>query len=70
MDSVIKKIAEAKEWIVKHNSSCFIEVDGGIGPDNVHEVQKAGADIVVAGASVFKTSDYKKTIEALRCSKV
>jgi ribulose-phosphate 3-epimerase len=34
-----------------------IEVDGGIGPSNVADVVKAGADIVVAGSAVFSAND-------------
>ncbi len=34
-----------------------IEIDGGVGPDNVAEVARAGVDWVVAGSSVFNTPD-------------
>ncbi len=43
-----------------------IEVDGGVSPENAGDLKRAGADILVAGTSVFKTRDYKKNIEALR----
>lgn len=69
MDESIRKIEEAKNWIVKHRLNCLIQVDGGINSKNVTLVKKAGADIVVAGAAVFKSNDYKKTIESLRCLK-
>jgi ribulose-phosphate 3-epimerase len=46
----------------------LIQVDGGINGENANIVAKAGADILVAGAGVFKTKDYKKAIENLRCS--
>lgn len=70
MPEILKKIEEAKDWIVKHKLDCLIQVDGGINSKNVVEVHQAGADIVVAGAGVFKSEDYKKAIEDLRCSKV
>lgn len=44
-----------------------IEVDGGVSSDNVHALEEAGADILVAGSSVFGKSDRKAAIEALRC---
>ncbi len=44
-----------------------IEVDGGVSSDNVHALKEAGADILVAGSSVFGKSDRKAAIEALRC---
>ena len=43
-----------------------IEVDGGIGPDNAEEVVKAGAEILVAGSSVFKADDPARAIRAMR----
>lgn len=67
---VVEKIAEAKDWITKHGLHCVIEVDGGINSANATIVCERGADIVVAGAGVFKSRDYKKAIEELRCLKV
>lgn len=43
-----------------------IEVDGGIGPANVAEVARAGADVFVAGSAVFGAPDYAQVIAALR----
>lgn len=43
-----------------------IVVDGGINPENAPHIIMAGADVLVAGNSVFKQSDYKKAIEKLR----
>ena len=43
-----------------------IEVDGGIGPDNAEEVVRAGAEILVAGSSVFKAEDPARAIRAMR----
>jgi ribulose-phosphate 3-epimerase len=43
-----------------------IQVDGGIGLDNINEVVKAGADIIVAGSAVFKSDDVGAVIRALK----
>jgi ribulose-phosphate 3-epimerase len=43
-----------------------IEVDGGVTPDNAGALAAAGADVLVAGSSVFKGGDYARTIAALR----
>ena len=43
-----------------------IEVDGGIGPENAHEVKNAGASILVAGSAVFKAPDPAAAIAAMR----
>ncbi len=70
ISDVLRKIEEAKEWIVKHELDCLIQVDGGINGTNAAAVCQAGVDIVVAGAGVFKSDDYKMAIENLRCLKV
>jgi ribulose-phosphate 3-epimerase len=43
-----------------------IEVDGGVSSHNAKSLVQAGADVLVAGNSVFKTSDYAANINALR----
>ena len=43
-----------------------IEVDGGIGPANAHDVIAAGATMLVAGSSVFKADDPAEAIKAMR----
>jgi ribulose-phosphate 3-epimerase len=70
ISDVLRKIEEAKEWIMQHKVDCLIQVDGGINCANAPVVCEAGVDIVVAGASVFKSDDYRMAIEELRCSKV
>jgi ribulose-phosphate 3-epimerase len=66
---MLHKIKEAKDYIVKHRLRCLLQVDGGIHSGNAHDVAQAGADIVVAGAGVFKSKNYKKAIEELQCLK-
>lgn len=43
-----------------------IEIDGGVGPANAAEIIRAGAEILVAGSSVFKSENPGETIQALR----
>jgi ribulose-phosphate 3-epimerase len=69
IDDVVKKIEEAKSWIVEHSLDCLVEVDGGINSTTIGRLCDVGVDIVVAGAGIFKEKDYKKAIEELRCSK-
>lgn len=69
MAEVLPKIEEAKNWLTGHQLHCLIEVDGGINDVNAAQVCNAGADIIVAGAGIFKAADYAKAIEGLRCSK-
>ena len=43
-----------------------LEVDGGIGPDNVGALAAAGADVIVAGSAIFASGDYARAIGELR----
>ncbi len=46
--------------------SFAIEIDGGIGHDNIEEVARAGVDWVVAGSSVFHTRDAAHAVQAMQ----
>ncbi|UCD59228.1 MAG: ribulose-phosphate 3-epimerase [Candidatus Hydrogenedentota bacterium] len=63
---ILKKITHARELV---GSRLDIQVDGGITPQNAGMVVEAGANILVAGSSVFSASDYAEAIEALRRNK-
>lgn len=67
---ILRKIEQARKFIDKNKLRCLIQVDGGINRENAKVVCRAGADILVAGAGIFKTSDYKKAIKELRCSRI
>ena len=60
----LKKINMLKE--MRKDLPYLIEVDGGINPMTASECTAAGADILVAGTSVFSGGDYKNNIQALR----
>jgi ribulose-phosphate 3-epimerase len=64
--SVLPKIEEAKKFIGEHKLKTKIEVDGGINPQTAGLVKKAGADILVAGAAIFKSKNYCRMVRALR----
>lgn len=70
MSDVLAKVKEARDYINKHELTCLLEVDGGINYANACLINQAGADIIVAGAGVFKQENYSEAIERLRCSKV
>ncbi len=60
------KIYELKNLIAAKNSSAKIEIDGGVDFNNVAELIKAGADILVAGNTVFTAADPSKAIAELK----
>jgi ribulose-phosphate 3-epimerase len=49
----LKKIESLRRTLDRRNPSCELEVDGGIDPRNARRVAEAGADVLVAGTSVF-----------------
>ena len=64
ISSTIEKIKEAKEIIGDRN--ILLEVDGGVNEQNAPLIKQAGANVLVAGSSVFSAPDPKKAIENLR----
>jgi ribulose-phosphate 3-epimerase len=62
----INKIKELKEMILRHHASALIEIDGGVTLDNAPGMIRAGADVLVAGNTVFRSDDPKATIEKLK----
>ena len=66
IESVIPKITQLKTLINARNLNCMLEVDGGIGLDNIKQVSDAGADMFVCGASVFKSDNKTEVIKKLK----
>lgn len=62
MEDSLDKISQIR----KMDNSIDIEVDGGIGLDNVKKVVDAGANVIVAGSSVFGADDIEKTVDQFK----
>lgn len=60
-----EKIRRLRKMIEQQDASALIEVDGGVNLENAPRLVEAGADVLVAGSSVFKSKDPKKTIAEL-----
>lgn len=60
------RLDELKALRDKENKQCIIEIDGGIGEDNIAAVFNRGAEIAVAGNAVFGFADTAKRIEILK----
>jgi ribulose-phosphate 3-epimerase len=63
--SMLSKIERLKNIILTKGYNTQIEIDGGVTLENAPEILKAGADILVAGNTVFGAKDPIKTIELL-----
>ena len=63
--NVLPKIQVLHRHLTQTQSSCLIEVDGGINLETAPVVVKAGAHILVAGAAVFAQSDPQQALEKL-----
>ncbi|MDX1631012.1 MAG: ribulose-phosphate 3-epimerase [Thermoanaerobaculia bacterium] len=63
---VLDKTRRLRERIDSLGLPVEIEMDGGIGPDNIAEVAEAGADICVAGSAVFGSPDPVARMQELK----
>jgi len=63
---ITKKIKKLKKIIDENNYNVKIEVDGGINTDNLSEIVRAGADIIVSGSSIFGKENPAAAIEEMR----
>jgi ribulose-phosphate 3-epimerase len=63
IDAVLPKMKKAKS--LAQGRDILIQVDGGIGKDNLRTVLDAGADSIVAGSSIFGSDDPEKTIKEM-----
>ncbi|MCE1228228.1 MAG: ribulose-phosphate 3-epimerase [Firmicutes bacterium] len=62
---VLDKIRRLDALRTERQQPFFIEVDGGVGPDNAQALVAAGADVLVAGNAVFKAADPKAAVRDL-----
>ena len=68
LDSQLKKVAAVRRMIDGTGRAIDLEVDGGVDPQNARRCIEAGADVLVAGTSVFRDgpAGYRANIAALR----
>ena len=66
IEGTYSRISELKEMILRKNSKAKIEIDGGVDLNNASALIKAGADIFVAGNTVFSSKDPMETISKLK----
>lgn len=66
IDYSLEKIREVNEFKKKYNNDLMIQVDGGVGANNIKEIVEAGATVVVAGSAVFKDNKIEENIQLLK----
>jgi len=62
----LEKIRQLRKMITERGLKTLIEIDGGVTVENAATIVAAGADVLVAGNTVFKSSDPKATILQLK----
>lgn len=62
----LDKVKQTKDFILEKGLNVDVEVDGGVTEANASDLVKAGVDVLVAGSTVFKSSDIKRTIKNLK----
>jgi ribulose-phosphate 3-epimerase len=66
IDYTLEKIKQLKAEIVRRNLSTLIEIDGGVTLANAKQIIDAGADVLVAGNTVFGSANPTETIATLK----
>jgi ribulose-phosphate 3-epimerase len=66
IERALTKVAEVRVLLDARNPACEIEVDGGIGAENIERAVRAGADVLVAGNALFAADDPPAMLRSLR----
>jgi ribulose-phosphate 3-epimerase len=64
--STLEKCCAARALIDAAQLPIRLEVDGGVGPDNIADIARAGADTFVAGSAIFNQPSYEAAINKMR----
>jgi ribulose-phosphate 3-epimerase len=62
----LDKLREVKKIVEKSGKAIDIQIDGGVTAENVEIIKQAGANVIVAGSTVFKAQDRAEIIKKLR----
>lgn len=70
ISTMLPKFCRLRQMCDERNLDPWIEVDGGVKPDNAWQVLEAGANAIVAGSAIFESKDYAEAIAGLRHSQI
>lgn len=68
IQGMLPKITKAANLLSTLPKKQFLEVDGGVNLQNIKTIVQAGAEVLVAGNSIFNTSDYSKAIADMKAA--
>ncbi|MBA2663712.1 MAG: ribulose-phosphate 3-epimerase [Bradymonadaceae bacterium] len=66
VESSLRKLRELQALLDQRGLSIDVEVDGGVGVNNIAQIRDAGANVFVAGSAIFGSPSYAETIGAMR----
>tara|TARA_B110000977_G_scaffold197916_1_gene281614 strand:+ start:749 stop:1411 length:663 start_codon:yes stop_codon:yes gene_type:complete len=66
IENTYEKVKQLKALITSKGASTLIEIDGGVTSSNAKKLKEVGADVLVAGSFVFKSSEPINTIKDLK----
>lgn len=66
IESMTEKVKELRNICIRKGLKLDIEVDGGIDPGNIYKITEAGANVIVAGSTIFNAPDTAEIIKSLR----
>jgi ribulose-phosphate 3-epimerase len=66
IETTHERLRELRRLCAQKGVSPLVEVDGGVGANNARDIVAAGADVLVAGSSVFREKDRSAAIRAIR----
>jgi ribulose-phosphate 3-epimerase len=68
IEPVLGKLQQVRRLIDASGREVRLEIDGGVTPDNIGAIARAGADTFVSGSAIFGSRDYAETIRAMRAT--
>lgn len=66
IDSSYEKLSMVKRLIDRKGLNVDLQVDGGVGPDNIGRVMASGANVIVAGSAIFMSRDIPAVIKLMK----
>ncbi|HLS16855.1 MAG TPA: ribulose-phosphate 3-epimerase [Paenalcaligenes sp.] len=66
LEKIRQTRARIDHWVQAGGQPIHLQVDGGVGVDNIAAIRQAGADTFVAGSAIFGQPDYRQVIDQMR----